>query len=46
MTGKLAFRRDDQRQVRETQEEIQEAVSDMLMEVVLAREERVLQVKL
>jgi hypothetical protein len=46
LTGKLAFRRDDQRQVREAQEEIQEAVSDMLTEVVLAREERVLQVRL
>ncbi|KAH0812569.1 hypothetical protein GEV33_010222 [Tenebrio molitor] len=45
-TGKLTFRRDDQRQVREAQDEIQEAVSDMLMEVVLAREERVLQVRL
>jgi hypothetical protein len=46
MTEKLTFRRDDQRQVREAQDEIQEAVSDMLMEVVLAREERVLQVRL
>jgi hypothetical protein len=45
-TGKLTFRRDDQRQVREAQDEIQKAVSDMLMEVVLAREERVLQVRL
>jgi hypothetical protein len=45
-TEKLTFRRDDQRQVREAQDEIQEAVSDMLMEVVLAREERVLQVRL
>jgi hypothetical protein len=45
-TGKLTFRRDDQRQVRKAQDEIQEAVSDMLMEVVLAREERVLQVRL
>jgi hypothetical protein len=45
-TGKLTFRRDDQCQVREAQDEIQEAVSDMLMEVVLAREERVLQVRL